>query len=107
MRAEISLMWFIYPESKYSSSHIVQERLHSWPSGCALADSLTLRGVCFPPWCDVRQNIGHMFICNKLVLSANTASPLERTVLLNPHSKFFFSFSFETFLGDTELSGAQ
>lgn len=47
MRAEISLMWFIYPESKCSSSHIVQERLHSWPSGSALADSLTLHGVCF------------------------------------------------------------
>lgn len=48
MRAEISLMWFIYPESKCSSSHIVQERLHSWSSGSALADSLTLHSVCFP-----------------------------------------------------------
>lgn len=104
MRAEISLMWFIYAESKCSSPHIVQERLHSWPSGCALADSLTLRGVCFPPWCDVRQNIGHMFICNKLVLSANTRSTPQRRVLLNAHDKFS---PFEMLLGDTKLSGAQ
>ena len=47
MRAEISLMRFIYPESKCSSSHIVKERLHSWPSGSALAESLTLHSVCF------------------------------------------------------------
>ena len=72
MRAEISLMRFIYPESKCSSSDIVQVRLHSWPSGSALADSLTLHGVCFPCY-DVRQNIGHMFIGNKLVMSANKA----------------------------------
>lgn len=42
-------MRFIYPESKCSSSDIVQVRLHSWPSGSALAVSLTLHDVCFPP----------------------------------------------------------
>ncbi len=49
MHAPISLMCFIYPGSKHSSSDIVQVRLHSWRSGSALDLLLTLHDVCFPP----------------------------------------------------------